>query len=282
MFLLDNLLLGPGKAAMFVFNELARKAQADWLDDDSVKQELMELYALVEAGKISSQEFESRECRLLARLEQIAKAKFNDKWGGAEAEQPPLLEGTVVDVASPALELEPEPIPEPVPAPAFVAAPIAPPVYNAPPTVSRAAPPVDISPPAVYNGPPPVSNAPPPVYNAPPPAYSAPLPVYLPPAPAPAPPPPTVPPAPGAPLSVTQVLESATRALAMLHLKLSAITSVSPGEDGWRVTAELVERRGVPDTSDLLGVYELRLDAAGNVLRYERTHIRRRCDLGRT
>ena len=50
--------------------------------------------------------------------------------------------------------------------------------------------------------------------------------------------------------------------------------------EGWQVTVELVERRGVPDTSDLLGVYETFLDAAGNVLRYERTRIRRRCDVG--
>ena len=30
-----------------------------------------------------------------------------------------------------------------------------------------------------------------------------------------------------------------------------------------------------------LRVYELHLDESGNVLRYERTHMRRRCDLGR-
>ena len=42
----------------------------------------------------------------------------------------------------------------------------------------------------------------------------------------------------------------------------------------------MLERRSVPDTSDLLGVYELQLDHAGNLLRYERTHMRRRCDLG--
>jgi hypothetical protein len=63
-------------------------------------------------------------------------------------------------------------------------------------------------------------------------------------------------------------------------LRVSVITSVAPDEGGWRVTAELVERRGIPDTNDLIGVYELRLDAAGEVLRYERTRLRRRGDLG--
>ena len=83
-----------------------------------------------------------------------------------------------------------------------------------------------------------------------------------------------------APLSIAQVFESTARALALLNLKVSVITSVAPDEGGWRVCADLVERRGIPDTNDLIGVYELRLDAAGNVLRYERTRLRRRGDLG--
>jgi hypothetical protein len=83
-----------------------------------------------------------------------------------------------------------------------------------------------------------------------------------------------------APLSISQVFECTARALALLNLKVSVITSVAPDEGGWRVTAELVERRGIPDTNDLIGVYELRLDAAGTVLRYERTRLRRRGDLG--
>jgi hypothetical protein len=78
-----------------------------------------------------------------------------------------------------------------------------------------------------------------------------------------------------------QVVESASKALALLNLKVSVISSVSPEDDGWRVTAELIERRGVPDTNDQIGVYDLRLDAAGTVLRYERTRLRRRGDLGR-
>ena len=75
MFLLDDLLLAPGKAALFLFEELARKAREDCLDDDAVKQELQEIYALVDSGGISTQEFENRENRLLARIEQIAEAK---------------------------------------------------------------------------------------------------------------------------------------------------------------------------------------------------------------
>src|SRR5919108_6152196 len=102
MFLVDNLLLGPGKAAMFVFKELARKAQEDWLDDDAIKQELQEIYALVEAGKISTQDFEARECRLLERLEQIAKAKFKDKWG--QQQTPAVIDTVPLIEDAPSLE----------------------------------------------------------------------------------------------------------------------------------------------------------------------------------
>src|SRR5262249_33826135 len=77
-------------------------------------------------------------------------------------------------------------------------------------------------------------------------------------------------------LTVAQVIESAERNLALIKLRISAITSVTHCEEGWRVCAELVERRSVPDTGDLLGTYELTLDAAGGLLRYERTRMRRR------
>ena len=78
-----------------------------------------------------------------------------------------------------------------------------------------------------------------------------------------------------------QVVECTQRGLALLNLKLSVITSVAPVENGWRATADLVERRGVPDTNDLIGMYEIHLDPQGNFMRYERIRIRRRGDLGR-
>jgi hypothetical protein len=80
-------------------------------------------------------------------------------------------------------------------------------------------------------------------------------------------------------LTISQVIECTMRGLSMLKLRVSALTSAARDEEGWRVTAEVIERKSVPDTSDLLGVYELRLDEAGNLLRYERIRMRRRCDL---
>ncbi|MFL6052177.1 MAG: gas vesicle protein [Actinoallomurus sp.] len=42
-------------------------------------------------------------------------------------------------------------------------------------------------------------------------------------------------------------------------------------DDGWRVGVEMVESRRIPDTSDILAVYEAELDNRGNLLSYRRT-----------
>ncbi len=99
MFLLDTLLLAPGKAAFFLLEELAKKAQEEFLNDDVVKQELQEIYALLEAGRISETDFEAREIRLVERLEQIAMAKqLQDGWGASDmGGEPAALEGEVME-----------------------------------------------------------------------------------------------------------------------------------------------------------------------------------------
>jgi Gas vesicle synthesis protein GvpO/Gas vesicle protein G len=253
MFLIDDVLLAPGKAAYVLFQQLARKAQEEWLDDDAIKQELQELYGLLEAGRITEKDFEASECRLLERLEQIARVKFQDKWGTVEAapETP-----AATPIVEPSISVSPLPIAEPPQRPSFFL---------------PATPVIDAVPVAL---PPPPSPSP------------APQPPSPPAAPPPAAPPPAVvlapmPPAPGAMLSIGQVMECAVRALAMLRMRVSTITSVVPDQANWKVSVELVERRGIPDTNDVLGLYELWLDPGGNVLRYERTHMRRRCDFAR-
>jgi hypothetical protein len=285
MFLLDSLLLAPGKAVIAMLEELAKKAQEEFLDDAPLKQELQRIYSLLEAGTISEKEFDLRESGLLQRLEQIARAKLEGAWEMPQEESPPAcLEGDIVEVA----DMEPPPPVEErqimrdvqvapslgrlelatmiaglAPASQPVASLVAPPKpqpASEPPfdfarlasllgTTQHVAPPE-----AVRDD---VQRAEEPKRHEAPPPAAAP-----------------------AALTMMQVIESTTRQLTMLKLKVSAITSVARTDDGWRVTAEMLERKSVPDTSDLLGVYELQLDHVGNLLRYERTHLRRRCDLG--
>lgn len=60
---------------------------------------------------------------------------------------------------------------------------------------------------------------------------------------------------------------------------LDGISSINHDEDSWRVAVEVVERKSVPDTQDILGRYEMRLDDELTVTGYERTHRYRRDDM---
>jgi hypothetical protein len=80
-------------------------------------------------------------------------------------------------------------------------------------------------------------------------------------------------------LEMSEVMYRATQGLAVLKLKLSGVSAVTRTDGGWKAIVELVERAAVPDSMDLLGVYEVHLDDTGEVVGYERIRIRRRCDL---
>lgn len=285
MLLLDDLLLAPGKAVMTLFEEMARKAQEEFLDDGPVKKELQAIYALLEAGNLSENDFATREHHLLQRLEQIARARFNLPAPGVlpapdvlPAESVPAvhfdvpnlttLQLPVIDVPTielPSLELPEAALPR-ADLPRFELPPlelphIELPHIELPHTEFRVE-----RPPLVPVATPPPSRAPvqaPPVSAVPVTAVSEP--------PKEAPP---------VRMTPAQVVESTLRGLAMLKMRVSTVTAVARVANGWQVIVELIESRAVPDTSDLLGIYEVQLDESGNILGYERTRMRRRCDLG--
>lgn len=60
---------------------------------------------------------------------------------------------------------------------------------------------------------------------------------------------------------------------------LDGITSIDSTDSGWRVAVEVVERKSVPDTQDILGRYEIELDDDLSVTGYQRTHRYRRDDM---
>lgn len=47
---------------------------------------------------------------------------------------------------------------------------------------------------------------------------------------------------------------------------------------GWVVRVEIIEKKSIPDGMDVLGTYDVRLDAKGNLLGYERKELRKRMD----
>jgi hypothetical protein len=60
-----------------------------------------------------------------------------------------------------------------------------------------------------------------------------------------------------------------------------AVVRIEPDEDGgWRVALEVLELKRIPDTSDLLGCYELQLDEDGELVGYRRLRRYTRSEQG--
>jgi hypothetical protein len=289
MFLIDDLLTAPGKAVLLVFEELARKAQEELLDDESVKRELQEIYNLLSSGKISEAEFEGRENGLLERLEQIAKLKFQSA-PGADA-----MTNTATFHESAAEEVLPQSAPviesqfdiaclgtldsQDVTSRADVLetlrslSQLFSPASSDATTDERIIDSREINsddqtdtvqpiPAAVAES---VSSSPRPIQPRQAPVATTPAPSV----------------ASSAPktIQMSDAVDIALRTLTITRLKVSSIINAAKADDGWRVGVELVERAAVPDTGDLLGIYEVQLNHTGDVTRYERMRLRRRNDL---
>ncbi len=62
----------------------------------------------------------------------------------------------------------------------------------------------------------------------------------------------------------------------LTKIPIDGITGISKTDQGWMVALEALERRAIPDTMDILGLYEVRLDNDGNLLNFERKKLRKR------
>lgn len=63
-------------------------------------------------------------------------------------------------------------------------------------------------------------------------------------------------------------------------MKVVSVSSVTPDDDGWRVGFEVVELERIPDSTSLLGSYEVVVDADGDVVEFTRLrrYYRNRAD----
>ena len=59
-------------------------------------------------------------------------------------------------------------------------------------------------------------------------------------------------------------------------LPVTAGIGLAKREDVWVVSLEAVERKAIPDSMDVLGVYEIRMDSKGILLGFERMKLRKR------
>jgi hypothetical protein len=64
----------------------------------------------------------------------------------------------------------------------------------------------------------------------------------------------------------------------LIHLQSSGVIGVSRSEDCWIVTIEMLEKKSIPDSMDVLGCYEVKLDIDGNIQDFARVSLRRRGD----
>jgi hypothetical protein len=62
----------------------------------------------------------------------------------------------------------------------------------------------------------------------------------------------------------------------LIGRELDGIIEIQSDNDGWNAIVEIIERRSIPDTQDILGRYEIQLDGAGTIRGYRRLSRYRR------
>jgi hypothetical protein len=80
----------------------------------------------------------------------------------------------------------------------------------------------------------------------------------------------------GSLMDVRETVQAVTARL--IDHPLDGVVEITKVDDEWRATVEVIERRSVPDTQDILGRYELTLDDPETVTGYRRISRYRRSD----
>ncbi|MEW6456341.1 MAG: gas vesicle protein GvpG [Acidobacteriota bacterium] len=75
MFIIDDILLTPVKGLVWMADKIKKQAEAEYLDDSKVQENLISIQMDLEAGLISGEEYNEQERKLLERLEAIRKYK---------------------------------------------------------------------------------------------------------------------------------------------------------------------------------------------------------------
>lgn len=80
-------------------------------------------------------------------------------------------------------------------------------------------------------------------------------------------------------LPIGELVERAREELGRLTgLELSSTLGTFKDERGWRVSVELIEKKSLPDSMDILALYEVLLDNDGHLLEFGRKKMRKRVD----
>lgn len=80
-------------------------------------------------------------------------------------------------------------------------------------------------------------------------------------------------------MNANEAVEKARQEFVSLGKKpADGVTGLSKTEEGWSILMEALERKAIPETMDVLGLYELHLDNEGNLLGLDRKKLRKRGD----
>lgn len=78
---------------------------------------------------------------------------------------------------------------------------------------------------------------------------------------------------------IKEILENAKFQLKELTgFDAVSVTSIKKEGEGWVIAVEMLEKKGIPDRMDILGLYEVKMDSGGDLLSYERKGLRKRGD----
>lgn len=78
-------------------------------------------------------------------------------------------------------------------------------------------------------------------------------------------------------MKAEEIMRNAQEEFARLtKVPVERLIGLSRTEEGWVVSVEGLERRAIPDTMDILGLYEVRLDNEGGLIAFERKSLRKR------
>jgi hypothetical protein len=81
-------------------------------------------------------------------------------------------------------------------------------------------------------------------------------------------------------MAIPRLVAKARAELATLTgLELGSTLSSLKDEKGWRVQVELVEKKSMPDSLDILATYEALIDDDGNMIEFKRAGMRKRIDM---
>jgi len=68
------------------------------------------------------------------------------------------------------------------------------------------------------------------------------------------------------------VKDAAVQLAALTGRRPERVLGFEKGDDGWRVSFELLELQRIPRSTDLLGRYDVEVDDDGELVGYERSH----------